>query len=61
MQVKNGSKDDVDKWKKYRNTLNKIIKTAQRDYYQNLIKQHNNSCTAHLSGRGQKFVTILKR
>ena len=28
----------------HRNILNKIIKNAQKDYYQNLIKQHNNSC-----------------
>ena len=29
---------------KYRNALNKIINNTQRDYYKNLIKQHNNNC-----------------
>ena len=43
-QLKNGTIENIDKWKNYRNTLNKVIKTAQKDYYQNLIKQHNNSC-----------------
>ena len=37
-------RENVDKWKKYRNMLDKIIKNAQKDYYKNLIKQNNNNC-----------------
>ena len=43
-QLKYDTKDNIDKWKKYRNALNKIINNTQRDYYKNLIKQHNNNC-----------------
>ena len=39
------TKYNVERYKKYRNLLNKIIKNTQRDYYKNLIKQHNNNCT----------------
>ena len=41
---KYNTKDNIDKWKKYRNVLNKIIKDTQRDYYKSLIQQHNNNC-----------------
>ena len=44
VQLKYNSKENIDKWKKYRNVLNRIIKNAQKDYYKDLIKQHNNSC-----------------
>ena len=43
-QIKYNNKENIEKWKKYRNCLNKIIKNAQREYYKNLIKQHNNNC-----------------
>ena len=45
IQLKYGTEKNIKKWKTYRNILNKIIKNAQKDYYQHLIKQHNNSCT----------------
>ena len=45
IQLKDTSiRENVDKWKTYRNMLDKIIKNAQKNYYKNLIKQHNNSC-----------------
>ena len=44
-KINDNTKENIDKWKNYRNRLNKIIKNAQKDYYQNLIKQHNNNCT----------------
>ena len=44
IQLKHNTKDNISKWKKYRNVLNKIIKDMQRDYYKNLIQQHNNNC-----------------
>ena len=44
IQIKNGTSENINKWKKYRNILNNVIKEAQRKYYQNLINQHNNSC-----------------
>ena len=43
-QVKYNSKENIEKWKRYRNVLNKIIKDTQKDYYKNLINQHNNNC-----------------
>ena len=43
-QLKYNTKDNIDKWKKYRNVLNKVIKDTQRDYYKNKIKQYNNNC-----------------
>ena len=43
-QLKYNTKCNIDKWKKYRNVLNKIIKDTQKDYYKNLINQHNNNC-----------------
>ena len=45
IQIKNGTTENIEKWRKYRNMLNKIIKNTQREHYQNLIKQHNNNCT----------------
>ena len=30
---KNGSMDDIEKYKKYRNEFNKLKRTAQKDYY----------------------------
>ena len=45
VQLKYNTKYNVERYKKYRNLLNKIIKNTQRDYYKNLIKQHNNNCT----------------
>ena len=45
IQINNGTNENIEKWKKYRNVLNKIIKNTQKEYYQNLIKQHNNNCT----------------
>merc|ERR1712240_221304 len=44
IQIKNNDKENIEKYRKYRNLLNKIIKNAQREYYKNLIKQHNNNC-----------------
>ena len=44
IQIKNGTSENINKWKKYRNILNNVIKEAQRKYYKNLINQHNNSC-----------------
>ena len=44
IQIKYNSKENIDKWKKYRNVLNKIIKDSQKNYYKDLIKQHNNNC-----------------
>ena len=44
IQIKNGTPENVQKWKRYRNILNNVIKEAQRKHYQNLIKQHNNNC-----------------
>ena len=43
-QLKYNSKENIDKWKRYRNVLNKVIKDTQKDYYKNLINQHNNNC-----------------
>ncbi|MCP4485710.1 MAG: reverse transcriptase family protein, partial [Flavobacteriaceae bacterium] len=43
-QLKYSTKDNIEKWKKYRNVLNKVIKDTQRDYYKNKIKQYNNNC-----------------
>ena len=35
---------NIDKWKTYRNKLNKIIRDTQKKFYQNEIRQHNNNC-----------------
>ena len=43
IQLKDPSKENVDKWKIYRNKLTKIIKDTQTKHYQNLIKQHSSS------------------
>ena len=43
IQLNCKSKENISKWKKYRNTLTKIIKDTQTKYYQNLIHQHSNS------------------
>ena len=44
IQIKDNTEENINNWKNYKNMLNKIIKKAQKDYYQNLIKQHNNNC-----------------
>ena len=44
IQLTNGTPFNIDKWKKYRNMLNKIIKNTQQEYYKNLIKQYSNNC-----------------
>jgi hypothetical protein len=44
IQLTNGTPFYIDKWKKYRNMLNKIIKNTQQEYYKNLIKQYSNNC-----------------
>ena len=44
IQIKYNSKENIDKWKKYRNVLNKIIKDSQKNYYKDLIKPYNNNC-----------------
>ena len=43
-KIKDNTEENVKNWEDYKNKLNKIIKNAQKDYYQNLIKQHNNNC-----------------
>ena len=43
IQLKNPSKFNIDKWKNFRNRLNKVIKDTQTRYYQDLIKQHSSS------------------
>ena len=43
-QLTNYSEADRDKWRVYRNMLNKIIRDTQRKYYKNLIKQYSNNC-----------------
>ena len=43
IQLNCKSKENISKWKKYRNMLTKIIKDTQTRYYQNLIHQHSNS------------------
>ena len=44
IKINEDTEENVNNWKNYKNILNKIIKNAQKDYYQNLIKQHNNNC-----------------
>merc|ERR1712179_118848 len=44
IKIKEDTEENVNNWKNYKNILNKIIKNAQKVYYQNLIKQHNNNC-----------------
>ena len=44
MQFNDSTQVNIDKWKTYRNRLNKIIRDTQKMYYRNKIKQHNNNC-----------------
>ena len=44
IQKANNTSQNIEKWKKYRNMLNKIIKSTQQEYYKDLIKQHSNNC-----------------
>merc|ERR1711874_572259 len=34
IKIKDNTEENVNNWKNYKNILNKIIKTAQKDYYQ---------------------------
>ena len=43
IQLSSKTKENINKWKKYRNTLTKIIRDTQKRYYQNHIQQHSNS------------------
>ena len=56
VQLENPSNHNVDKWKTYRNKLNKIIKDAQIKYYQDLINHHNSS----IIGLWKTLGSILK-
>ena len=44
IQLTNNTTENREKWRKYRNMLNKIIRDTQREYYKNLIKQYSNNC-----------------
>ena len=44
IQQADNSTINIEKWKKYRNMLNKIIKSIQQEYYKDLIKQYGNNC-----------------
>ena len=44
IQLTNSTTENREKWRKYRNMLNKIIRDTQREYYKNLIKQYSNNC-----------------
>ena len=44
IQLANSTTENKEKWRKYRNMLNKIIRDTQREYYKNLIKQYSNNC-----------------
>ena len=44
IQLTNSTTENREKWRKYRNMLNKIIRETQREYYKNLIKQYSNNC-----------------
>ena len=44
IKINVNTEENVNNWKNDKNMLDKIIKKAQKDYYQNLIKQHNNNC-----------------
>ena len=44
IQLINSTAENKEKWRKYRNMLDKIIKNTQREYYKNLISQYSNNC-----------------
>ena len=44
IQLKDPTTENKDKWRTYRNRLDKIIKSTQREYYKKQIKQHDNNC-----------------
>ena len=56
VQLGNPSNYNVDKWKTYRNKLNKIIKDAQIKYYKDLINHHKSS----IIGLWKTLGSILK-
>ncbi len=43
MQRADNSTLKIEKWKKYRNMLNKIIKSTQQEHYKDLINQYGNN------------------
>ena len=44
LQLTNGTTENREKYRKYRNMLNKIIRDTQQEYYKNLINQHSSNC-----------------